>query len=211
MPGPSRFEVSGPGKSSGGALRVMRSGGGVLCIAAAQLLVGLCLLGLYEGYKAYYFNKYIAQLQVEQWNSTSVNMRVGNYENPMDPRSPMGFTFYLAIINNIFSIAGLAGVLNAQRELVIAFFAYNAAQMVFSFHFFVDMVTDTGINYSGEPPMLTAYEKASAAFLFFNFILSVAATVSAMRAVDEIRSKQREEYNRLTVLSDTLAFEADHP
>jgi hypothetical protein len=29
-------------------------------------------------------------------------------------RSPMGFTFYLAIINNIFSIAGLAGVLNAQ-------------------------------------------------------------------------------------------------
>jgi hypothetical protein len=68
-----------------------------------------------------------------------------------------------------------------------------------------------GINYSGEPPMLTAYEKASAAFLFFNFMLSVAATVFAMRAVDEIRSKQREEYNRLTVLSDTLAFEADHP
>jgi hypothetical protein len=32
----------------------------------------------------------------------------------------MGFTFYLAIINNIFSIAGLAGVLNAQvRQLVV--------------------------------------------------------------------------------------------
>jgi hypothetical protein len=31
-----------------------------------------------------------------------------------------------------------------QRELVIAFFAYNAAQMVVSFHFFVDMVTDAG-------------------------------------------------------------------
>ncbi|WIA38466.1 hypothetical protein OEZ86_001789 [Tetradesmus obliquus] len=209
MPVKSRFEVSGPGGSS--APRVMRSGCGVLCIGAAQLVVGLCLLGLYEGYKAYYFNKYIAQLQVEQWNSTSIDARVGNYENPMDPRSPMGFTFYLAIINNIFSIAGLAGVLNAQRELVIAFFAYNAAQMVLSFHFFVDMATDAGINYSGEPPMLTAYEKASAAFLFFNFVLSVAATVFAMRAVDEIRSKQREEYNRLTVLSDTLAFEADHP
>ena len=53
-----------------------------------------------------------------------------------------GFTFYLAIINNIFSICGLAGVLNAHRELVIAFFAFNAAQMVFSFHFFVDMVAD---------------------------------------------------------------------
>lgn len=37
----------------------------------------------------------------------------------------------------------------AQRELVIAFFAYNAAQMVFSFHFFVDMVTDTGVSHTG--------------------------------------------------------------
>lgn len=53
-----------------------------------------------------------------------------------------GFTFYLAMLNNIFSICGLAGVLNAHRELVIAFFAFNAAQMVFSFHFFVDMVAD---------------------------------------------------------------------
>lgn len=62
----------------------------------------------------------------------------------------MGFTFYLAIVNNIFSICGLAGVLNAQRELVIAFFAYNAAQMVISFHFFVDMVTDAGMGYMQE-------------------------------------------------------------
>jgi hypothetical protein len=30
--------------------------------------------------------RYIAQLQVEQWNSTSIDARVGNYENPMDPR-----------------------------------------------------------------------------------------------------------------------------
>eukprot|EP00775_Hariotina_reticulata_P005444 gene5444-5678_t len=191
----------------------MRSGGGVLLIAGLQLLVGLCLLGLYEGYKAYYFNRYIAELEQQQSNSTAsyFDPRLGNYENPMDYRSPMGFTFYLAIINNVFSICGLAGVINAQRELVIAFFAYNAAQMVVSFHFFVDMVTDAGINYSGEPPMLTSYEKASAAFIFFNFVLSVAATVFAMRAVDEIRTKQREQYNRLTVLGDTLAFEADHP
>lgn len=34
---------------------------------------------------------------------------------------------------------------------------------------------------------------------------------AAMRAIDDIRAKQREDYNRLTVLSDTLAFEADHP
>lgn len=31
----------------------------MLCISTAQLLVGLCLLGLYEGYKAYYFNKWV--------------------------------------------------------------------------------------------------------------------------------------------------------
>ena len=45
--------------------------------------------------------------------------------------------FYLAIVNNIFSICGLAGVLNAHRELVIAFFAFNATQMVVAFHYFV--------------------------------------------------------------------------
>ena len=31
--------------------RNMKSGGGVLCIAALQLVVGLILLGIYEGYK----------------------------------------------------------------------------------------------------------------------------------------------------------------
>lgn len=208
MPKPSTFELSAPRGSSAS----MRSGGGVLIISAAQLLVGLCLLGLYEGYKVYYFNKYIADLEAQQKESPgSVQTYVNNYSNPMDYRSPMGFTFYLAIINNIFSICGLAGVLNAHRELVIGFFAFNAAQMVFSFHFFVDMVADARIKYAGEPPMLTSYEKASAAFIFFNFLLSVAATVFAMRAVDEIRTKQREDYNRLTVLSDTLAFEPDRP
>jgi hypothetical protein len=53
-----------------------------------------------------------------------------------------GLTFWLAIANNIFSICGLAGVLNAQRELVIAFFAFNATQMVALFHFFVDLLAD---------------------------------------------------------------------
>jgi hypothetical protein len=53
-----------------------------------------------------------------------------------------GFTFWLAIANNIFAICGLAGVLNAHRELVIAFFAFNATQMVALFHFFIDMLAD---------------------------------------------------------------------
>jgi hypothetical protein len=40
-----------------------------------------------------------------------------------------GFTFYLSIFNNIFAVCGLFGVVNAQRELIIAFFGYNAAQV----------------------------------------------------------------------------------
>ena len=46
-----------------------------------------------------------------------------------------------------------------QRELIIGFFAYNAAQMVISFHYFVDLCTDTGIKFRGEPSKLTAYEQ----------------------------------------------------
>lgn len=46
-------------------------------------------------------------------------------------------------MNNVFSICGLAGVLNAQRELIIAFFGYNAVQTVFTFHFMLDMLVDS--------------------------------------------------------------------
>jgi predicted Kef-type K+ transport protein len=49
-----------------------------------------------------------------------------------------------------------------------------------------------------------------AAFIFFNFLLSIAATVFATKAIEEIKVKQREEYNRLSVLSDTLQYEVDH-
>ncbi len=38
-----------------------------------------------------------------------------------------------------------------------------------------------------------------AAFIFFNFLLSIAATVFATKAIEEIKVKQREEYNRLSV------------
>lgn len=122
----------------------------------------------------------------------------------------MGFVYYLAIFNNIFSVCGLAGVLNSQRELVIAFFVYNATQMVVSFHFFIDMCTNAGINYNYEPAKLTPYQKAVAVFILCNFLLSVAASVFAMKAIDEIKTKQREEYNRLSVLSDTLQYETDN-
>ena len=49
----------------------------------------------------------------------------------------------------------------------------------------------------------------AAAFIFFNFLLSIAATVFATKAIEEIKVKQREEYNRLSVLSDTLQYEVD--
>ena len=41
--------------------------------------------------------------------------------------------------------------------------------------------------------------------VFFNFLLSMAATFFAVQAVSEMRQKTREEYNRLsTVLDDAL-------
>jgi hypothetical protein len=42
----------------------------------------------------------------------------------------MGASYYISIVNNVFAIMGLAGILQAQRELIIGFFAYNATQMV---------------------------------------------------------------------------------
>ncbi|GIL73561.1 hypothetical protein Vretimale_5175 [Volvox reticuliferus] len=187
----------------------MRSGSGVLCISVAQLVVGLCLLGVYEGYKAYYFDKFIADEKSDP-DDASVATRVAGYESPLDFRSPMGFSYYLSIANNMFAIFGLAGVLNAHRELIIAFFAYNAAQMVISFHAFVDLCTDAGIKYAGEPRNLRSFERAAATFIFFCFLLSMLATVFAVKAMDEVKSKQREEFNRMAVLSDTLAYEPDN-
>lgn len=48
--------------------------------------------------------------------------------------------------------------------------------------YFVDLCTDAGVRYRGEPAKLSAYEQAAAAFIFFNFLLSVAATMFAVRA-----------------------------
>lgn len=60
----------------------------------------------------------------------------------------MDFLFYLAVINNVFSIFGLAGVLHSQKELVTSFFAYNAIQVMVAFGFFVDVCVDVQIRYS---------------------------------------------------------------
>ena len=122
------------------------------------------------------------------------------YETPMD------LVFYLSIVNNVFAILGLAGVLNAQKELVTAFFAYNAVQTVISFHMFVDVCITARIVFPSETATagLSTYEKGAAAFVFFNFLLSIAATVFAVKAVDEIRTKQREDFTSISVLSGDL-------
>uniref|UniRef100_A0A061R0V3 Uncharacterized protein n=1 Tax=Tetraselmis sp. GSL018 TaxID=582737 RepID=A0A061R0V3_9CHLO len=174
----------------------MRSGGGVLCIATLQLIVGICLLGIYEGYKAHYF-KTDPNDTKEKLFITSVG------------QTPLDFLFYLSIVNNIFSVFGLAGVLNAQKELVIGFFAYNAVIMVVDFHYFWDLYTDVSIRYKGEPKGLTPYEQAMCAFVFFNFFLSICAIFFAVKALEEIKTKSREEFNRLAVLSDNLQYEPD--
>ena len=101
---------------------------------------------------------------------------------------------------------------------------------------FADVSTDVGIRYRGLPPGLTAYEQTAAAFIFINFLLAIAATIFAMKvrqllltntcshvtapsdsgtlalvkAVDEIKTKQREEYSRISVLSDTLQYEMEN-
>lgn len=182
----------------------MKSGGAVLMIAASQLLVGLCLLGIYEGYKRYFYNVFLPSQEERRPN------RADSYADPLDYRSPMGASYYISIVNNVFAVFGLAGILNAQRELIIGFFAYNAAQTVISFHYFVDLCTDSSIKYKGAPSKLSAYEQAITAFIFINFLLSMAATVFAVRSMDEIKAKQREDYNRFTVLSDTLQYEPDN-
>lgn len=61
----------------------MRSGSGVLCIAASQLLVGLVLLGLYEGYKSYYYSDFVGK-EVKRGGAKSG--RTNSYEDPLDPR-----------------------------------------------------------------------------------------------------------------------------
>jgi len=41
--------------------------------------------------------------------------RVAEFEDPVKWSSPMGYTFWLAIVNNTFSVCGIAGVVYAHR------------------------------------------------------------------------------------------------
>eukprot|EP01025_Chloroclados_australasicus_P005863 TRINITY_DN1187_c0_g1_i1.p1 TRINITY_DN1187_c0_g1~~TRINITY_DN1187_c0_g1_i1.p1 ORF type:complete len:220 (+),score=9.68 TRINITY_DN1187_c0_g1_i1:78-662(+) len=187
----------------------VQSGGGVLCIATLQLVVGLCLLGIYEGYK----QKYWRDVYVSFDNNQQPSPFQSYIERAAFRSTPLDFMFYLAIINNVFSVFGVVGVLSQQGTMVMAFFAYNALQMVVAFHYFVDVCTDIGkskTNKGNKLVNLTGIEQSAASFLFFNFFLSICATIFAVKAMEEIKSRQRDNFNRLTVLnSDTLQFQPD--
>jgi len=102
----------------------------VLCISLMQLVVGLALLGIYEAYKK------------EFWKGRE-KMSGGSILAATS--TPMDLVFYLCMLNNVFAIFGLAGVINSQKEFVSAFFAYNIVQIVLSFHLFVDVCVDSTI------------------------------------------------------------------
>jgi len=175
----------------------MKSGGGVLAISAGQVVVSLVLLGIYEGYKVHFFSKDGAS------TDGTPTAALLSFKSPLD------YVFYLATANNMAAIFGLAGILTSQRELVQIFFGWNAVQMVLVFYLFVDVVADVRIKFRGEPLGITPYENAAASFLFFCFVLSIGATVFAVKAIEEIRGKQKEEFRQMSVLSDTLQYEVD--
>ncbi|KAL4419477.1 hypothetical protein ABPG77_008279 [Micractinium sp. CCAP 211/92] len=126
-------------------------------------------------------------------------------------RTPLDYLFWFASLSSICALFGLAGIFTAQPMLVTVFFAYNLIQSVLSFNFFVDVVADQSIRLVGEAAGVTGYEKAAAALLFINFVLSLASGYFTNRAVAEIKQKQREAYQGVhsMQLADTLQFEPD--
>lgn len=78
------------------------------------------------------------------------------------------------------------------RQLVVGFFVYNLCNVVVSFHVFVDVCVSLrlphakGVSMHGS--LLGGYERAAAAFLFFEFLLSLLACIFAVKAVEEVRA-----------------------
>ncbi len=79
------------------------------------------------------------------------------------------------------------------RQLIIAFFVYNLINVVASFHIFVDVASSISISMKrkdllGAGSKINGYERAAAAFLFFDFLLSILACIFAVKAIDEARA-----------------------
>ncbi len=73
------------------------------------------------------------------------------------------------------------------RQLVVGFFVYNLVNVVVSFHVFVDVCVSLRISHAtrGHAGALGGYERTAAAFLFFEFLLSMLACIFAVKAVEE--------------------------
>jgi hypothetical protein len=122
----------------------------------------------------------------------------------------MELLFYVSAVNNIFALCGIAGhasrtlafrarlltrtrLLTARRmfarlrQLVVGFFVYNLVNVVVSFHVFVDVCVSLRIAHAtrGHAGVLGGYERTAAAFLFFEFLLSMLACIFAVKAVEE--------------------------
>ncbi len=76
------------------------------------------------------------------------------------------------------------------RQLVVGFFVYNLVNVVVSFHVFVDVCVSLRIAHAMHSgTSLGGYERAAAAFLFFEFMLSMLACIFAVKAVEEARAR----------------------
>ncbi|KAI8470024.1 MAG: hypothetical protein J3K34DRAFT_421945 [Monoraphidium minutum] len=178
-------------------------GKGLLVTAVVQLCIGVILLGLFEGYKVQRI-KYFDDLSGGQppprgWDPDAIAA-----QSAIASDSPMGVAWWLSITSNVCSVFAVAGVLSGQRPLVMAFFGWSAVQAVAGLHFFVDIAVDTTVRYGGEPPGLTRYEKATAAFLFLQVLIALAATALSLRAARELKLRRHGE--RLVALPLSTGF-----
>ena len=170
----------------------MKSGGGVLLVSALQLIVGLVILFIYEGYKGHYLSHSGSSPPPSAVPTENGNETITIYERGggLMATTPMDGIFVYSMVINVFALCGLAGMLSQNKHLVLGFFAYNAVNLVVSFHVFVDVCTTIGVRDTATKDS-APYAKGVAAFLFFNFCLSCVACVFAVKAVDEIREKNK--------------------
>ena len=170
----------------------MKSGGGVLLVSALQLIVGLVILFIYEGYKGHYLSHSGSSPPPSAVPTENGDETITIYERGggLMATTPMDGIFVYSMVINVFALCGLAGMLSQNKHLVLGFFAYNAVNLVVSFHVFVDVCTTIGVRVDATKDS-APYAKGVAAFLFFNFCLSCVACVFAVKAVDEIREKNK--------------------
>ena len=161
-------------------------------MSALQLIVGLVILFIYEGYKGHYLSHSGSSPPPSAVPTENGDETITIYERGggLMATTPMDGIFVYSMVINVFALCGLAGMLSQNKHLVLGFFAYNAVNLVVSFHVFVDVCTTIGVRVDATKDS-APYAKGVAAFLFFNFCLSCVACVFAVKAVDEIREKNK--------------------